>query len=784
MRFKDVFGKKFMLFDGSTGTALQKAGLGAGELPEEWNFSHPEQVSALHRAYIEAGCDVIATNTFGANPFKMRERGMDHDAVIKRAVALARAEAEKAQKQVFVALSAGPLGRLLAPLGDLGFEEAVSAFAEICVSARDAGADLILYETFSDPYEMKAALLAARENTDLPVIITMMPGKDDRLISGGEPAAAAVMLCSMGVDGIGLNCGEGPEQFLRVLPRMMPYVNVPVLCSPNAGLPHGDEHGCARYDVTPEEYAASCRKLAECGASALGGCCGTDSGYISRLAAEMSGYVPAPVKNSALTCVSSRSRVTEFGKKPIVIGERINPTGKSAMKAALRENDMSYIMREAVSQTAAGADILDINVGLPGIDEPAMLVRAVTAAQKVTELPLQIDTADKTALEKALRVYNGKPLINSVNASPASMDAVFPLVKKYGGAVVCLAMDDKTIPDTASGRAEVIGRIVRRAAEYGISACDLIADGLVTTAATDPEAGNKTLDTIELVRQEYGLCSILGVSNISFGLPEREKLNASFLSAALGRGLSAAIMNPLSAPVAESYRSFVNSGSYGEFAVGDTGVRKFDGGDVTLRSAVVFGLADQAASLASELLLTASPMDIINGELIPALDEVGADYESGKSFLPQLLMSADAARSAFDVLKSAYSGKAEGGEKIIMATVQGDIHDIGKNIVKALLENYGYNVIDLGKDVAPETVLDAVESTGARLVGLSALMTTTVVNMEKTIRLLHEKAPQCRVMVGGAVLNGEYARAINADYYAADAVAAVKCANGFFGVKE
>ena len=784
MRFKDVFGKKFMLFDGSTGTALQKAGLAADELPEEWNFSHPEKIAALHRSYIEAGCDVIATNTFGANPFKMSERGMDADAVIKRAVAIARAEAEKAEKQVFVALSAGPLGRLLSPLGDLEFEDAVAAFAGMCVSARDAGADLILFETISDPYEMKAALLAARENTDLPVIITMMPGKDDRLISGGEPAAAAVMLCSMGVDGIGLNCGEGPEQFLRVLPGMMPYVDVPVLCSPNAGLPHGDEHGCASYDVSPAEYAAMCRRLAEYGASALGGCCGTDSDYIKAVNDVMQDFVINPPARASATRVSSRSRVAEFGGKPLIVGERINPTGKSAMKAALKEDDMSYIMREAVSQTASGADILDVNVGLPGIDEPAMLVRAVTAAQKVTELPLQIDTADKTALEKALRVYNGKPLINSVNASPESMDKVFPLVKKYGGAVVCLAMDEKSIPETPAGRAEVIGRIVRRAAEYGIPACDLIADGLVTTAATDPDAANKTLDAIALIKEKYGICSILGISNISFGLPEREKLNAAFLSAALGRGLSAAIMNPLSAPVAEAYREFVQSGAYGEFAVGDTGVRKFDGGEITLKTAVVFGLAEQAAKEAAELAKTQPPMDIVNNELIPALDEVGADYESGKSFLPQLLMSADAAKSAFEEIKRAYAGKGEGGEKIVMATVQGDIHDIGKNIVKALLENYGYDVIDLGKDVPPETVLDAVERTGARLVGLSALMTTTVVNMEKTIRLLHEKAPQCKVMVGGAVLNEEYARAINADYYAADAVGAVKCAGSFFGVKE
>ena len=784
MCFKDVFGKRFMLFDGSTGTVLQSKGLAPGELPEEWVFSHPEQITALHRSYIDAGCDVISTDTFGANPFKMRENGYDARAVIKRAVTLARDAADNAQRRVFVALSAGPLGKLLAPLGDLAFEDAVSAFAEMCVSAEEAGADLILFETFSDPYEMKAALLAARESTSLPVVLTMMPGKDDRLLSGGELSAAAAMLCSMGVDGIGLNCGEGPKQFIRVLPSVMPYVDVPVLCSPNAGLPHGDECGKAHYDLGPAEYASLCKKLADLGASALGGCCGTDSRYISALGEEMRGYVIAAPRRSEITCVSSRSRLAVFGGKPLVIGERINPTGKPLMKQALRENDMGYALREAVAQRDAGADILDVNVGLPGIDEPYMLARTVAELQKIIELPLQIDTADKTALAKALRIYNGKPLINSVNGSEESMDSVFPLMKKYGGAVVCLAVDEHGIPDTPEGRAAVIERIVRRAEEYGIDRRDLIADSLVTTAATDPDSGRKTLDTVELILKKHGIYGVLGISNISFGLPEREKLNASFLGAALGRGLASAIMNPLSEPVMRAYREFLQSGKFGEFAVETFAPGEISAaGELTLLRAVVCGLTAQAAEKASELLASKTPMEIIDTELIPALDEVGRDYESGKSFLPQLLMSADAAKAAFEVLRRSYGSADPKGEVIIMATVQGDIHDIGKNIVRALLENYGYNVVDLGKDVPPETVLQAVLDHGARLAGLSALMTTTVVNMEKTVKLIHEKAPFCKVMVGGAVLNPEYARAIGADYYAPDAVAAVRCAAEAFGEK-
>ena len=785
MRFTDVFGKKFMLFDGSVGTVLQSWGLEPGELPEKWNFSHPEKIAELHRSYIKSGCDVIATNTFGANPVKMSEYGMDAEAVIAKALSIARAEAGKASKQVFTALSAGPLGKLVAPLGELAFEDAVSAFAVMCRAAEKHGADLILFETFSDPYEMKAALIAARENTSLPVVITMMPGKDDRLISGGEPAAAAVMLCSMGVDGIGLNCGEGPDQFLRVLPGMMPYVSVPVLCSPNAGLPHAECDGCAGYDITPEEFASACRKLAEYGASALGGCCGTNEKYISAVADIMRGYRIKSVRKPGITCVSSRSTVTVFGEKPLIIGERINPTGKPAMKQALRENDYSYALREAVAQRNAGADILDVNVGLPGIDEPEVLAKTVYDLQKVIELPLQIDTANKTALEKALRLYNGKPLINSVNGSADSMDTVFPLVKKYGGAVVCLAMDEKGIPETPDARAGVAKRIIDRAAEYGIGREDLIVDSLVTTAATDPDSARKTLDTVAIMKERYGMHGVLGVSNISFGLPDREKLNASFLSAALGRGLSAAIMNPLSETVMKAYREFVKDGVYGDFEV-DTRLpeRKDEDGEMTLKKAVLYGLSDEAARCAEELAKNNDPLDVINGHLIPALDEAGRDYESGRSFLPQLLMTADAAKAAFDVIKRAYGEKSKSGEKIVMATVQGDIHDIGKNIVKALLENYGYDVIDLGKDVPPQRILDAVTESGAKLAGLSALMTTTVVNMEKTIRLLHEKAPGCKVMVGGAVLNREYAESINADYYAPDAVEAVRCAGKVFGAGE
>ncbi len=774
-----------MIFDGSTGTFLHRKGLSGGEIPEIWNFTHPDDVKSVPASYLAAGADVVSTNTFGANRFKLNDAGLDVAETVNAAVSIAKSAVAECGREAYVALSVGSLGKLLAPVGELPFEEAVDAFAETVTAGEKAGADLILFETMSDPYEMKAALLAAKENTSLPVIVTMMPGSDDRLFTGGEMFDAAIMLQSMGVDGIGFNCGDGPDRFLKLLPEFMRHATVPVLCSANAGLPH-DVNGHAVFDIGAEEFASKAASMVSLGVSAVGGCCGTDDTHIKAISYLKNENI-VPHETDLRTIVTSRSRAVFFGEKPLVIGERINPTGKPLFKVALKNRDFEYILREGVNEEKNGADILDVNVGLPGIDEASTLEKAVTTLQSVTELPLQIDTSDPVSLERALRVYNGKALVNSVNGTEKSMSTVFPLVKKYGGAVVCLAMDENGIPETAEERLGVIEKIVERAAGYGISENDLVADALVTTQAVSQSAASVTLETVKLIKEKLGIPTVLGVSNISFGLPNRERINAAFFGMALEAGLSGGIVNPSSELLMFVYNNYVKNGYDGQLGLytrlsAEEKKNTVKGKTESLKDAVMSGLSAVSAEITTRLLAEKEPLDVINGELIPALDEIGRGFESGKIYLPQLLNASDAAKASFDVIKSAYRTEKTGDNKIILATVKGDIHDIGKNIVKVLLENYGFDVIDLGKNVPPEDVLDAVTESGAKLVGLSALMTTTVASMAETIKLLNEKAPSVKVMVGGAVLNAEYASSIGADFYGKDAVASVKYAREFFGV--
>ncbi len=779
-------GKELLFFDGGMGTQLQEKGLEAGELPDLWNLTHPDVVRQIHRDYRAAGAQVLTTNTFGANRLKLEGSGRTVEEVVSAGVALAREAAEGA----LVALDVGPLGKLLKPFGTLEFEDAVELFGETVRAGAKAGADFVLIETVSDTYEAKAAVLAARENCELPVVASLTFDERHKLLTGGDAAAAAALLEGLGVSAIGLNCGLGPAQMKELLPELTATCSVPVICSPNAGMPLLRD-GQTIFPVGPEEFAGQMKDLVALGASAVGGCCGTTPDHIRALTEACRGMRLRPVEARHRTVVSSWQQAVAFGDRPLIIGERINPTGKKRLKQALRDNDMEYLLREALAQAEHGADILDVNVGLPEIDEPALIARAVAEIQAVTGLPLQIDTADVTAMERALRLYNGKPLLNSVNGKEESMTQVLPLVKKYGAAVVCLTLDEDGIPDTADGRIAVAEKILSRAARLGIPREDLIFDPLTITISTGGENAKITLEALRRLR-EMGLHTVLGVSNISFGLPARPQLNSGFFSAALVSGLSAGIINPMSDAMMQTYDSFCALYGYDPACAryvakyADTAASPAaaaaSGEALTLSDAVIRGLSRSAEQAAAELLKTTPPLTIVTEQLVPALDTVGQGFEKGTLFLPQLLMSADAAKAAFSVLQTALKKDADQEDRgtIVIATVQGDIHDIGKNIVKTLLENYRFRVIDLGKDVPPETVVAAVREHNAPLVGLSALMTTTVVHMAETVRLLRKETPEVKIMVGGAVLTQEYADTMGADSYAADAMGAVRYAEQVF----
>ena len=794
MNFTDFLKENIVRLDGGMGTLLQARGLLPGEHPERWNLTRPEIIQAIHRDYFDAGSNVVCTNTFGANCLKFSEDELE--AIIRTAVdnAAAARNTSYGEQRKFIALDIGPTGKLLKPLGDLDFEDAVEVFAKTVRIGAACGVDLILIETMNDSYETKAALLAAKENCDLPVLVSNAYGEDGKLMTGATPAAMAAMLEGMGADAIGANCSLGPDQLRGVIEELLSCASVPVILKPNAGLPKV-VGGVTVYDVDPESFAKSVADLVQAGVRVIGGCCGTTPEHIRALTAMTSDLSPAPVTDKNITAVSSYTHAVVLGDSPTLIGERINPTGKKRFKQALLEGDMDYILSEGVRQEEAGVHILDVNVGLPEIDEAEMLKSAVCELQSVTDLPLQIDTADRHAMEIALRRYNGKAMINSVNGKRESMDAIFPLVKKYGGVVVALTLDESGIPDTADGRVAIAEKILAVAAEYGIAKKDIVFDTLAMTVSADNRAALATLEALRRIRRDLGCHTSLGVSNVSFGLPNRDAVNGTFFALALAGGLSAAIMNPYSGDMMKTYYAYralagldencaeyiARAGSFAASAsvptLSDADKTASDGGS-ELQRAILKGFKDKAAEITKVLLSTHQPLEIVNGEIIPALNQVGEGFENKTVYLPQLLMSAEAAKAAFEVIKSHMAGSANAAKRgpIVIATVHGDIHDIGKNIVKLLLENYGFDVIDLGKDVPPRAVVDAVVSHHAPLAGLSALMTTTVPAMEETIRLLRQAAPYCKIIVGGAVLTRDYADRIGADMYAKDAMEAVRYA--------
>lgn len=791
MGFKERLGKEILFFDGAMGTMLQERGLQTGEIPELWNMTHEEVILDVHKQYLEAGCDIVKANTFGINPFKMKDTGYTCEALTQKGIELVKRAIAETGKEAYTALDIGSLGKLLEPLGELPFEEAYAAFKPVCIAGEQAGADLVLIETMNDTYEIKAAVLAAKENTSLPIVVTMVFDEGGKLLTGADMEAAVAMLEGLRVDAIGLNCGFGPDVMKEFLPKLREVCSLPIVVNPNAGLPVVVD-GKTCFHVGPEEFAGIMTEIAEEGISVLGGCCGTTPAHIKALVESCKGKKPLAITDKERSVVSSYTHAVVLDNRPKIIGERINPTGKSRLKQALRENDLEYIYKEALAQQDMGAHILDVNVGLPEIDEVAMMKSVLTGLQGITDLPLQIDTSDMEAMEQGMRLYNGKPLINSVNGKKESMDAVFPLVAKYGGMVVCLTLDENGIPETAEGRIEIAKRIIAEAERYGIHKKDLLMDTLCMTISTGQENARITLDALDYVRNTLGVHTTLGVSNVSFGLPQRELVNTAFYTIALSRGLSAGIINPNSEKMMAAYHSYCAlNGSdtqctdyinlYSQQA--EAAKKTTDKKEVTLYDAVVRGLIDSAYQAAKKELETREPLAVIDEDLIPALDKVGQGFEKKTVFLPQLLMSADAAKAGFDAIKEYLKAKGDTSASkgtIVIATVKGDIHDIGKNIVKVLLENYGFNVIDLGKDVPPETVVETAKENNVKLVGLSALMTTTVVNMETTIKLLKEELPECKVMVGGAVLTQTYADMIGADFYSKDAMGSVRYANELF----
>ncbi len=800
MNFREVLGRQILFFDGGMGTLLQERGLKTGEVPETWNVLHPEIVRQIHKEYLLAGSNVISANTFGVNAFKCKHLPYTVEALVTAGIQLVKEaiqeiqEVQEQKQPMYTALDIGSIGKLLKPLGEISFDEAYKTFQEIIIAGDKAGADVILIETVSDSYEIKAAVLAAKENSNLPVVVTMIFDESGKLLTGGDVASVTAMLEGLGVDAVGFNCGLGPEQMKNLLPQLTACCSLPIVINANAGLPVV-VNGQTVFHVAPEEFAQSVRTLVEMGASAVGGCCGTTPAHISRVVALCKDMEIQPVTDKKLTVVSSYNHAVYFTRKPLIIGERINPTGKSKFKQALRDHDMEYIYKEGLVQEEKGAQILDVNVGLPEIDEPRLMEEAVTGIQAIIDLPLQIDTSDTEAMERGLRYYNGKPMLNSVNGKKESMERVFPIAKKYGAVLVCLCLDESGIPETVEGRLSVAEKIVNTAAQYGIPKKNLVMDALVLTISTGQDNAQVTLEALRRIRYEMGLHTVLGVSNISFGLPERSRINTAFFTMAMNNGLSAGIVNPSSEPMMSAYYSFnaligedkqcmAYIANASQTADKSSPAPAAKNSALSLDEAIIKGLSESASEATVKLLeQNTDALTIINEKLIPALDVVGKGFEEKKMFLPQLLMSADAAKASFEAIKATLSKQGKNSEskgKIVIATVKGDIHDIGKNIVKTLLENYGFDMIDLGKDVDPELILQTVQEHQVKLVGLSALMTTTVVNMEATIKLLREHHAGCKVMVGGAVLTQEYADMIGADFYSKDAMGSVRYANALY----
>ena len=812
-KLESILSRRLLFLDGGFGTQLQARGLRPGEIPEDWNLTHPEAVRAVHADYFAAGSDIVCTNTFGAN--RAKYHGSQSLAEIIPA-AIENARAAGAGKGL-VALDVGPTGRLLKPVGDFAFDAAYEVFAEQIACGAKAGADLVAIETMGDVYELKAAVLAAKENCDLPVFATVALGENGKLLTGGDVECVAALLEGLRVDALGFNCGLGPDRMLPFVERLARVTTRPLIVKPNAGLPQVVD-GKTVFKVGPEEFADDVAALVKAGASIVGGCCGTTPAHLAAVSARLSGAVPVAKAESAGThaWISSGTHAVDIPiDDAILVGERINPTGKKNLKAALLAGDVDYVLREAVSQAEAGAQVLDVNVGVPGIDEPAVLQATVEAVQGVTDRPLQIDTSDPVALAQALRHYNGKALVNSVNGKEESLSTVLPLVAKYGGVVVALTLDETGIPPTVEGRLAIARKILARGEEYGLGPNDFVIDPLCLSVATAaPETvrtefpGNVVLETVRRIKSELGCRTALGVSNISFGLPARPLLNGTFFSLALEAGLSAAIVNPLSVEMTTAYHAWrALTGRDGKCAdwvtfaptvtttvaatpAGTAAMKSAGGGGEilgALNKAIRQGLKTDAARAAADCLAQGmKPLELIDREIVPALEFVGQGFEKGTLFLPQLLMAAEAASAAFVSVRAALAadpsaqGRGTRPRRVILATVKGDIHDIGKNICRALVENYGFDVLDLGRDVAPEKVLAAARENEVRLVGLSALMTTTVGAMEETVKLLHDELPGCQVVVGGAVLTADFAQQIGADFYARTAMDLVRICEEVF----
>ncbi len=802
MKLKERLARERLILDGGSGTMLTAAGLPAGTPTEKWNLQNPDAVEAVNLAYFKAGSQIVCANTFGTNPLKYDADTLEN--MIRNALGAAqnaRRRAGFSAETHYIALDIGPLGQLLSPFGNLLFEDALAAFAQVVRLGVRYGADLIFIETMNDCLETKAAVLAAKENCDLPVFAANVYDERGRLMTGADVQAMVAMLEGLRVDALGMNCSLGPEQMLNLLPEFLRVSSTPVIVKPNAGIPKSQNNETV-YTVNADEFSEILSKAAKAGAGLVGGCCGTTPEYIRKTVSALDGIPYTPPAPKSITCVSSYTDALVIGDEPILIGERINPTGKPKLKEALRTGNIGYVLREGIAEAEYGAHALDVNAGLPDIDEPAVLTHLVRELQAVCALPLQLDSNNPKALEAAMRAYSGKPLVNSVCGKQSAMDAVFPLIQKYGGVVVALAIDENGIPDSARGRADIIAKIAKEAEKYGISRKDILADPLTLTVSADPQNAARTLEALRIIRNELSIHTTLGVSNISFGLPARDMLNSSFFAMALEAGLNAAIMNPFSAEMmsvyyarralcgldegcrdyiafAKTYEqsahtiSSVSSAASAAVPTEDT--------DSPLRRAIVKGLKIEAKNAAGEMLAHIDALKIINKEIIPALDEVGRGFEQKTVYLPELLMSAEAASAAFEAVKAAMPKReADNGQKVLLATVAGDIHDIGKNIVRVLLENFGFNVIDLGRDVPPEVIVEAAKTQSIRLVGLSALMTTTVPAMERTIRLLRADVPNARVIVGGAVLTADYAKTIGADFYAADAMETVRIAEALF----
>lgn len=797
MAIRDILGKQILFFDGGMGTMLQKNGMKGGEIPELININNPDLIKSIHTQYLNAGADIITTNSFGANPLKLNGEA-SAEAVAEAAVKLAK-EAVNEFKKGYVAFDIGPTGKLLEPTGELSFDDAYESFKSMAIVAENSGADLVIIETMSDTLEAKAAVLAVKENTSLPIFLTMTFDETHKTLTGADVDVMSAMFEGLGVDCLGINCGLGPKQIAELMDRLAKISSIPIMAQPNAGLPEIKD-GKTVYTVSPDDFAEECTAIAKCGASVIGGCCGTTPEHIEKLVNKCKDFTPI-VEEKNFTVVSSYSRAVYLNNRPVIVGERINPTGKKKFKEALRNNDIDYILNEAFVQRDSGADILDVNVGLPEINECEMMEKAVKAISSAVNLPLQIDSSDPETIERALRIYNGKPMINSVNGKKEILDSILPIVQKYGGVLVGLCLDEGGIPETAEMRVKIAENIANEAAKYGIKKKNLVMDALTLTISAQQEESAQTIKALNAIKTQLGIKTILGVSNISFGLPRREIVNGTFFALALHSGLDACIINPLSEAMMNTYRAYcalacidkdcadyvsTYAGTKAQTTIitSTDAPKKSDDTAEPLTDIIIKGLKDRSYEETKELLKKRESMDIVNNIIIPALDVVGNEFEKGTMFLPQLMMSAQTVKNSFDAIKENMSqiGKQQESKgKILLATVKGDIHDIGKNIVKVLLENYGYEVFDLGKDVPPEAIVECIKEHNIKLCGLSALMTTTVLSMEDTIKAIRSEGLDTKICVGGAVLTPEYADMIGADSYCKDALATVNYANDIFG---